>query len=276
MLVFGTGSGRCGTMTLANLLNAEPDVVCTHEGKFRKREETGEQVIPFLTLQNLIAYHEPAQAISILKQTRSNMEQSYKQFHKSVVADIAYNYVPFIKNLPELYPDAKLIVMFRDGRDFVRSAYVDDVPDLTPVGWPDPEKELTKLERYIEIGRWRPLDSDAPDSEWRTMDSFEKNCWLWAETNKVLLNSIEYWNPKNVLILKFEEFFSDVAAHYATVRKFLELDGNIPDTVLALINKPVINVRLRKKIPKWTEWDSEIQAKFDRQACSVMEKLDYS
>ena len=67
MLVFGTGSGRCGTMTLANILNAEPDVVCTHEGKFREREETGVQVIPFLTLQNLIAYHEPAQALGILK-----------------------------------------------------------------------------------------------------------------------------------------------------------------------------------------------------------------
>lgn len=40
-LFFGASAGRSGTMTLANLLNAEDRVVCLHEGKIRRLEESG-------------------------------------------------------------------------------------------------------------------------------------------------------------------------------------------------------------------------------------------
>ncbi len=41
-LFFGVGTGRCGTMTMANLLNAETGVVALHEGQFRHEEQAGD------------------------------------------------------------------------------------------------------------------------------------------------------------------------------------------------------------------------------------------
>ena len=54
-------------MHLANTLNAEPDCVCVHEGKFRLREESGDQKLPFLTLENRIAYEYPERAAEIAR-----------------------------------------------------------------------------------------------------------------------------------------------------------------------------------------------------------------
>ena len=49
-------------MSLANLLNSEAAAVCLHEGKFRHGEAPGEQVLPYLTLQNGQAYAHPTKA----------------------------------------------------------------------------------------------------------------------------------------------------------------------------------------------------------------------
>ena len=60
-LFFGAGSGRCGTMMLANLLNSEQHLLCLHEGNERDKETPGKQWLPFLTLENVLAFWEPEQ-----------------------------------------------------------------------------------------------------------------------------------------------------------------------------------------------------------------------
>ena len=40
--------------------------MCVHEGKFRLREESGDQKLPFLTLENRIAYEYPERAAEII------------------------------------------------------------------------------------------------------------------------------------------------------------------------------------------------------------------
>ncbi len=121
MIVFGTGTGRCGTMTIANLLNAEEEALCLHEGKVRDREESGEQFLPFLTLQNYLAYRSPHEAYDMLREARKNVPELASRY--ALFGDIAYNYAPFVRVIPELLPEAKLLVVFRNGRSFIRSAY---------------------------------------------------------------------------------------------------------------------------------------------------------
>ena len=67
MLFFGVGTGRCGTMTVANLLNEEAEVCCLHEGYVRRGEDKADQILPYLTLQNLRAYHEPETAKTLFE-----------------------------------------------------------------------------------------------------------------------------------------------------------------------------------------------------------------
>lgn len=227
MLFFGVGSGRCGTMAIANYLNAETGVTCLHEGKIRNLEEAGEQWLPFLTLQNLAAYRDPDQALPILRKTRSVMPDLLKERQLTALGDIAYNYAPFVGAIPTLFPEAKLIVIVRNGKSFVRSVYTSMVPDPTPVGWLD-DRELSDMERYIALGRLRPNGDDISEDQWDDMTPLEKNSWLWSETNRLILDGVQAWKPENVLHIIFEEFFKNPTVGYERVRAFLGLTGDIP------------------------------------------------
>jgi len=273
MIFFGVGSGRCGTMTLVNLLSNEDCVVALHEGKVRNLEESGEQWLPFLTLQNLKAYFYPEDALSIFQQNREQIPEIMKEKKINTFGDVAYNYAPFVKVIPKIFHDAKLIIIVRDGRDFVRSAYTDENPDLTPVGWPD-ERSLSRLERYISLGRLRMKDSEDSNSEWLEMSPFEKNCWLWNETNKVIFNGLKSWREENVMIVRFEDFFKDIHKNYEKVRLFLGLKGFLPEVNAKLMSSK-INKRKHFKIPKWEQWTEDMTASFDKYAGEMMRILKY-
>ncbi len=274
MIFFGVGTGRCGTMTLANLLNAEENVVCLHEGKLRHGETSGDQWIPMLTLQNLRAYHHPNEAENLLTKTRSQLSSLLSEHKLTALGDIAYNYAPFVAVIPRLFPAAKLLVVCRDGRDFVRSAYALSKPDPAPVGWSD-TAATTKVERFIELGRLRPSTSHPLHDTWSGLSPLEKNAWLWAETNRLILEGLDAWSESRTLVLRFEEFFSDPARHYETVRRFLGLGGPVPKAVLSILERP-INARPVRVLAPWTEWDAKTQRGFDDFAGDMMQRLGYA
>lgn len=274
MLFFGAGTGRCGTMALANALNAEPGGTCLHEGQIRRGVEAGEQWLPFLTLQNVLAYHEPERALDLFREARADMDQVRRQRGCEFLGDVAYNYPPFLSVIPRVFPAAKLIVVYRDGRHFVRSAYTDAVPDPMPVGWLDPERELSRRERYVALGRLRPRNSDEEGSAWEQTPPFERNAWLWAETNRLVHAGRGAWPTEQVLEVRFEAFFADPLAGYARVRDFLELPGSIPPESAAVFQRP-LNARASKPLPHPDEWGEELRRRFDAVAGEVCDLLGY-
>jgi len=274
-LFFGLGSGRCGTMMLANLLNAEDSVTALHESKFRRGEEVGEQLLPFLTLQNHHAYSHPDQARAIIEKTRAAMPALRRQRDDRLLGDIAYNYAPFAAVLAKVFPGAKLIVVTRDGRDFLRSAYTAEAPDPTPVGWPDKTRPLSERERYIALGRLRPREDDPLHDDWDDLHPIEKNAWLWSETNRLILDGIAAWPSANVLQVTFEDFCSDTQSVYQRVRRFLGLEGMIPSAAERLLAGR-INARRSYRLPPWPDWDGETHAMFWRHAGPMMERLGYA
>ncbi len=273
-LFFGASAGRSGTMTLANLLNAEDRVVCLHEGKIRRLEESGEQWLPFLTLQNLEAYRHPDRAVEIFRRMRSKIVALAEEHDLVALGDIAYNNSPFVGAIPEVFPQARLMVLIRDGRDFVRSAYTGDQEDPTPVGWPK-DRPLSKLEQYIALGRLRPAGSSAEDSPWHRLTPLEKNAWLWAETNRIIFDNLSRWPEDRVLVLRLEDFVADPLATYAQVRRFLRLPGPMPEAAPRLIEKK-INHRSHYVLPPWKEWSPEMTSAFWDQAGEMMQRLGYA
>lgn len=273
MLFFGVGTGRCGTMTLANLLNAERGVRCLHEGKVRQGEEAGEQWLSFLTLQNLHAYFHPETAEALFRKHRGDMDKLRQQHALRCLGDIAYNYAPLVGVMPKILPAARLIVFFRDGRDFVRSAYAASGPDPAPVGW-SPGRPADKVERFIALGRLRPRPSDPISGEWAAMSPVAKNAWLWAETNRLILAGLEAWPRHQVLTVRFEEFFADVVAGYSAVRQFLDIEGPLPPTTMEIVEQR-INTRRDYPLPPWQSWDAATTTEFMAYARPVMEQLGY-
>jgi hypothetical protein len=191
-----------------------------------------------------------------------------------LLGDIAYNYSPFVAALREVFPAARLIYFFRDGREFVRSACTDEAPDPTPVGWPDPGRTLTREERFIALGRLRPRDDDPLAQAWPGLPAFERNAWLWAETNRIILDALEAWPGEQVFRLRFESFAADPAGVYRALRRFLGIAGAEAGPLQELLRGP-INERARKALPPVAEWPGELAARYSRYADPVMERLAY-
>ena len=161
-----------------------------HEGKERDKETPGKQWLPFLTLENVLAFWEPERAEGIFREKRELMPNIVAKEKIKLFGDIAYNYCPFIHAMPSVFPQSKLIVIYRDGRDFVRSAYIADQNDKAPVGWGD-SVEKNDVNKFISLGRLRPQNSDDENSRWQSMSIVAKNAWLWAETNKIIFEGLK-------------------------------------------------------------------------------------
>jgi hypothetical protein len=274
-LFFGASTGRTATMHLANCLNAEAGCICVHEGKIRHRESPGEQILPFLTLENRIAYEWPERAHEIIDSKRSIIERLDLD-GVSHFGDIAYNYCPFLLPLSIRFPEARFLVMVRDGRSFVRSATVIEGEDEAPVGWPPEGKDMSQLERYIALGRLQPRRGSPLETTWSGWTAFEKNVWLWAETNTILLDSLKAIEADRWLLVKFEDFVSDALGVYARVRKFLGFEQALSDAVKAVLLSPVVNARKAYALPGYDDWTQHQKAHFHQYAGSVMDRLGYT
>ena len=273
-LFFGLSTGRTATMHLANTLNAESGCVCVHEGKFRHRETSGEQIIPFLTLENRIAYEYPERAEEIIRSKRENLYE-VDVGAASHFGDIAYNYCPFLRPLAELFPAAKFIVVFRSGISFLRSATQLSGEDEVPVGWPPEEKPLTDLERYISLGRLQPRKDTDEAKEWDNWSAFEKNVWLWAETNRIVLDAMQTIAPERIHSVRFEEFVAAPMDVYSGIRQFLGFETALSEEVKSVLLSRGVNARKDYWLPNYNEWSPAQKAFFHAIAGPVMNTLGY-
>lgn len=277
-IFFGAGAGRCGSMMLANLLNAEDGVLTLHEGKIREIEESKQQWLPFLTLENYQAYAKPETAEQVFADRRKEIPRIIEDEGLRGIGDIAYNNSPFVGAIPKVFPTARLIVLVRDGRDFVRSVYTSERPDPTPVGWLDDGVELNDLEKFIAFGRLRPVPGSELGAAWPDMTPVEKNAWLWAETYRIVLDAVEEaWSPDRVKIVRAEDMFADPTGVYGEIREFLRFDWPVNESVQDLLTRR-INSRSKSSsyiLPKHPDWTSDVTEAFWAQAGPMMDRLGY-
>lgn len=274
-LFFGVSTGRSGTMAIANALNQEPGVTCTHEGKFRHREVPRDRVLRFLTLENRLAYERPQHAAEIFESTRGDIYVHASKYGGTHFGDIAYNYAPFLESISMRYPEARLIVFVRNGIDFVRSATQAAGEDQTPVGWPPRGKPLTAVERYVGLGRLAPRRDDPLAARWGLLDHIARNAWLWAETNRLILNGVSRREAGTTFIVRYEEFFANPLASYETLREFLGFAGKMPADVAAMLRTP-INQRASKVVGVYEVWTESQREAFRELAGAMMHRLGYA
>jgi len=262
-------------MHLANSLNAEHFCTCVHEGQFRHRETSGEQLLPFLTLENRIAYESPEKAQEIVEKKRAILDE-LEMSGASHFGDIAYNNSPFLVPLSLRFPQAKFIVIIRDGRSFVRSATVLHSEDETPVGWPPREKETTRLEDYISLGRLQPRKGSPLAHDWPNWDAFQQNVWLWAETNQLIIDGLQQIPAERWLCIRFEDLVADQGHAYGKIREFLEFDQPWSEEAKSVLMSPTVNASRSYDIPDYRDWTDAQKAHFRDYAGPVMAQLEYS
>jgi len=165
--------------------------------------------------------------------------------------------------------DPLMIHLVRDGRDFVRSAYIREV--FTP---------------YELDGPVLPRDDDPLAPRWGELSRFEKLCWYWDHTNRHLAERIERR-------VRFEDLIRD---YDCLRREILEPSGVqvSRETWQQEIGRPRNTSRtfaLRKRVkrwlgvqrqgpeipplPRWSELDEEQQARFWEICGETMERMGY-
>lgn len=90
--------------------------------------------------------------------------------------------------LARRFPDAVLIHLVRNGRDFVRSAWTRE----PYTGW---ERE----------GPFLPRDDDRWSGSWASFDRFRKLCWMWTHANETIARDV-------ARVVRFEDVLRDYAA----------------------------------------------------------------
>jgi hypothetical protein len=76
-----------------------------------------------------------------------------------------------------------------------------------PVGYLDP-RPLSPVERFVAMGRLRPRPGSPEEAGWADLLPFEKNVWLWAETNGLVLDQLAAWPAERVLALPMRELLT--------------------------------------------------------------------
>ena len=133
--VLGIGTGRCGTKSLAVLLDAQKDVTVYHELADRSTiRHYGDKILPWIPDYN--------KAILRL--------DSLRRIPGRVVGDVAFYYLNYIYFFKEHLPNLKIIVMERE-KDKVVSSYIAKTPGRNH--WCSYESECWKSGRYHE-DRW--------------------------------------------------------------------------------------------------------------------------
>jgi hypothetical protein len=195
--VFVLGTGRCGTQSLAHLINACEGCVLEHE-----RE-------PHL-LAEAIEYIEGRmphrQMVDLLHATRGLWTFPAGR----VVGESNQRLSLVLPALTDAFPDARMIWMLRDGRDTVASLH-------QRLCYHRNEAAL----RHPDVRPWachRPSAARLgllPEAEWRQMDAFARCCWYWTYVNE----TIEMMAPSlesALLVVRLEELdvrVPDIARH---------------------------------------------------------------
>lgn len=117
MIIIGLGSGRCGTRSLAALLNAQPDTVCFHEVNPSCMAWTGTErtVLSMLEEFRAVLAGGPRQiTVDLASRRRAEQLPRLRSLEAvRTIGDVASYYLPYAPMLAEM-PDVRLPVLRRD------------------------------------------------------------------------------------------------------------------------------------------------------------------
>ncbi len=163
-----TGTGRCGTATLAKMFNGH------HEFRVRYILEKYFSSDPF---------SDPFPSLGKRIEAMLDLHQG---IDRSTFIDSSNLYIHFIDALYALDPSVRIILSVRNGKDFVRSAL--------SRGWHEQDMFGTA-----------PLRGDPYYERWPSMTPFHKNSWIWLYRNMKALGGMESLPKRQSLIVKIED-----------------------------------------------------------------------
>jgi len=171
-VIIGCGTGRCGTVSLAKLLNNQPETKATHER------------LPRLPWR--VDFH-------LLYTRISQFRQELRKVTR--IADVAFYYLPYIPYLLREFPTLRVVALQRDREETVRS-YSEKL---------GPRNHF--LDHPEEFGyrpdpRWDPCYPKYPPVRRETALRI-----YWEEYYRVVFDYMNRW-PENVCLFSIDHLNS--------------------------------------------------------------------
>ena len=164
-----TGTGRSGTGTMAKLLGGHHEFR-VHYMLDKYFLHTDPHSDPFDTVEKRIRV----------------MLDLHQGIDRKTFVDSSNLYIYFIDALFLLNPEIKIILMVRNGQDFVRSA-------------------LSRRWHEHNAFGTVPLQNDRYFSKWDSLTPIQKNAWTWEYRNRKALEGLSAVPATQKLVLKIED-----------------------------------------------------------------------
>ncbi|MCF1709747.1 hypothetical protein L0V05_13075 [Tabrizicola sp. J26] len=124
-VVFGLGSGRCGTKSLAALLNAQPGTVCFHEANPSAMAWAGAEDTVFSLLRDFRAILDDDERAITVDRASPDRTEPLKRLHAlprvEVIGDVGIYYLPYVTQILSRFPEARFPCLQRDRTEVIKS-----------------------------------------------------------------------------------------------------------------------------------------------------------
>lgn len=240
-MFFVVSTGRCGSKSIANLLNQSSECVCVHEAKPRLIAEATRYLYGELS-------HE--EAVALLHETRAPVRDG------KVYGESNHKLSLLIPAIRDAFPEAKFVWLIRDARDTVASMYArrwyhgEDFRD-------NAAEDIMEWERW-RINAYRLGAMSRP--EWCALDSFARCCWHWGYKNRLIARTLQE-HKCDWMLIRLEEL--GYRAH--ELFQFLQIEA---PSKIALKHLNKAHYHMGHVPANWESWDPEKVVAFER-FCAV-------
>ncbi|MDQ3973739.1 MAG: hypothetical protein M3276_05300 [Actinomycetota bacterium] len=250
-MFFVVNPGRSGSRTVAQVLSQSPNCTCMHEP------------YPQLIAESTRArYGEQSfeSVAEVLGNTRSSVVDG------KVYGECANKLSYVLPAVRLAFPEAQVVWLVRDGRDFVASAL--------QRGWYSQQENDRPVSDWQ---RWRIQGDRAgamSQREWGSLDAFAKTCWLWTWTNELIGSDI---GDADHLLVRIEE----LGRLLPRLCSWLAIEPT--DFMLTRANRRRTAADLQGADPRksynvdriatFQDWNSQQRAVFERWCAHPMDEL---
>ncbi len=124
-MIFGLGSGRSGTASLAGLFNAQPNTVCFHEvnpSAMAWRGAEGTVISLLRDFRAILAGEERALTIDRTSPHRDGPVPRLRALDRVTgIGDVGHYYLPYVETILTRAPNARFPCLWRDREEVVES-----------------------------------------------------------------------------------------------------------------------------------------------------------
>lgn len=276
--IFILGTGRCGTVTINNVLNTVSNTISIHEGVFYD-QNGNKKILGHLKEINKYIYYENNNPFEIKKRylqtyklnniNNFNFLDSFFERRNNFIESLGdknycdvnpYGYM-FINFIVKKYPDAKFVHLVRDGRAVVKSYY--DRKNSLGINTSYPEGVLEEDYTSWYAGKPRPIIGSKEYNLWPNYNRVQKLSWFWNFVNLEIEKRLKNINEKNKYFIRLEDL------NEKNIKKMLNF-FNLPIT-FDLRSLEADNIGKKSSL----NWDEENLKLFNNINKNLMKKYGY-